>query len=153
MKPLFPLRALALAGVLLLAVPLAAQIPIGGTQSGTLAAGVYLTTSTLTVAPATTWTLSPGVIIKFTSSGHRINVNGTLNANGTSVNPVILTDDADDSAGGDTNGNGPSTRKPDGLGRSRVQRRLRGARSSTRTSATADRRSSRTSSSTRRAPR
>ncbi len=96
----------------LLASPLAAQIPIGGTQTGTLPAGVYHTTGTLTVPVGQTFLLSPGAIIKFTNSGHELSVNGTLVANGTALNPVILTDDADDSAGGDTNANGPSVGSP-----------------------------------------
>jgi parallel beta-helix repeat protein len=96
----------------LIAIPTWAQTPIGGAQSGTLAAGVYTTTGSISVAPATTWTLSAGVIIKFTNGGHNLVVNGTLNANGTAGNPVILTAYADDSAGGDTNANGPSSGSP-----------------------------------------
>src|SRR5678815_2569636 len=56
--------------------------------------------------------LNPGVIIKFTQAGHAIAVSGTLLSNGTSGNPVILTAAADDSAGGDTNANGPSSGSP-----------------------------------------
>ncbi|MBL8755013.1 MAG: hypothetical protein JNK15_17035, partial [Planctomycetes bacterium] len=103
-----------LAGLLLLPLlsPLLAQTPIGGPQSGTLPAGVYHTTGTLTVAAGQTWTLSPGVILKFTSGGHELTVDGRLVGNGTSANPVILTGIQDDSAGGDTNGNGPSSAGP-----------------------------------------
>ena len=90
---------------------LAAQTPISGPQSGTLPAGVYVATGQLSVAAATTWTLSAGVIIKV-SGLYTLTVNGTLLANGVAGNPVIFTDDADDTAGGDTNGGGPSVGVP-----------------------------------------
>jgi parallel beta-helix repeat protein len=112
---LIPSRACRLALILavaIVAVPLPAQTPIGGNQSGTLAAGVYHSSADVVVPLGATWTLSPGVIIKFTNGGHELTVNGTLLVNGTSGNPVILTDDSDDTAGGDTNGNGPSSGAP-----------------------------------------
>ena len=86
-----------------------AQTPIGGNVTGTLAAGIYVTTNSLVVPAGQTLTLAAGVIIKFTSSGHDFSVSGTLLANGTAGSPVILTAYADDSAGGDTNANGPSS--------------------------------------------
>lgn len=92
---------------LVLACALTAQTPISGPQSGGLAPGVYNATGNLTVAAGQTWTLSAGVIIKFPAA-YQVTVDGTLIANGTSVSPIIFTDDDDDSAGGDTNGNGPS---------------------------------------------
>lgn len=91
---------------------LAAQTPLSGSLSGTLAAGVYHAAASLAVDSGQTLTLQPGVIIKFTSGGQEFAVNGTLQVNGTAQNPVILTAVADDSAGGDTNGNGPSNGSP-----------------------------------------
>ena len=105
----------AIAAVLALPVLLssvAAQIPISGAQSGTLPAGVYHTIGTLTIAAGQTWTLSPGVIVKFSGAGDELTVNGRLVCNGTAGNPVIFTGIQDDSAGGDTNGNGPSAAGP-----------------------------------------
>ncbi|MCR9243516.1 MAG: right-handed parallel beta-helix repeat-containing protein [bacterium] len=105
-------RRLALPGLAagLLASFASAQTPISGSQSGTLTAGVYHATN-LTVDAGQTLTLDAGVIIKFTGA-NQLNVSGTLISNGTAANPVILTDIQDDSAGGDTNANGPSTGSP-----------------------------------------
>ncbi|MCR9246301.1 MAG: right-handed parallel beta-helix repeat-containing protein [bacterium] len=85
---------------------LAAQTPISGPLSGTLSAGVYTATN-INVASGQTLTLSAGVIIKFVGARQFV-IDGTLICNGVAANPVIFTDDADDSAGGDTNNNGPS---------------------------------------------
>ncbi|MCB9879116.1 MAG: hypothetical protein H6835_16090 [Planctomycetes bacterium] len=90
---------------------LAAQSQISGNVSGTLTAGVYHANGTLTVPTGQTLTLGPGVIVKFTGGGE-FTVNGTLIVNGTQQSPVICTDLQDDSAGGDTNNNGPSTGSP-----------------------------------------
>lgn len=91
---------------------LAAQTPLSGSLSGTLAAGVYHATTSLAVDTGQTLTLQAGVIIKFTNGGQEFAINGTLQTNGTTQNPVIFTALADDSAGGDTNGNGASTGSP-----------------------------------------
>ncbi|MCK5941093.1 MAG: hypothetical protein KAI24_03910, partial [Planctomycetes bacterium] len=88
-----------------------AQTPLSGNVSGTLAAGIYTLTGSITVPTGQTLTLDPGVIIKVIGQ-RQVIVNGTLLCNGTPGNPVIFTDDADDSAGGDTNNNGPSTGVP-----------------------------------------
>ncbi|MCC7399539.1 MAG: hypothetical protein IT455_20925, partial [Planctomycetes bacterium] len=111
MHPLPGLRSRAALFPLTLFGSLVAQTPLAGNLAGTLAAGVYHATSTLVVPTGQTLTLAPGVIIKFTG-GQEFTVNGTLLANGTAGSPVILTDLQDDSAGGDTNGNGPSTGSP-----------------------------------------
>ncbi|MCA8949818.1 MAG: right-handed parallel beta-helix repeat-containing protein [Planctomycetes bacterium] len=87
-----------------------AQTPISGPLSGTLAAGVYIAGS-ISVPPGQTLTCAPGVIVKFAGAQQFV-VSGTLICNGTVGNPVIFTDDADDSAGGDTNNNGPSVGVP-----------------------------------------
>ena len=52
------------------------------------------------------------MIFKIDSSAFEVTVDGTLQANGSFASPVIFTDDADDSAGGDTNNNGPSAGGP-----------------------------------------
>ncbi len=67
----------------------------------------------LIVRAGATLTIQPGVVVKFggaTSSGLR--VDGRLQASGSAAQPVVFTSLADDSAGGDTNGNGPSSGAP-----------------------------------------
>lgn len=64
----------------------------------------------LIVQAGATLTIQPGVIVKFgapNASGLR--VDGRLIAQGTAVQPIVFTSLADDSAGGDTNGNGASS--------------------------------------------
>ncbi len=84
-----------------------AQTNISGNLSGTIAPGVYHVIGTLTVPVNTTVTISAGAIFKFVGA-HQVNVDGTLLCNGTAGQRIIFTDIQDDSAGGDTNGNGPS---------------------------------------------
>ncbi|MCP4489350.1 MAG: hypothetical protein GY820_18875, partial [Gammaproteobacteria bacterium] len=74
-------------------------------------AGTYVVTSNLTIAANSTVTLKPGVIVKF-KSNTQMTVNGTLLAEGAAGNPVVFTAFSDDSYGGDTNGDGPSTGVP-----------------------------------------
>lgn len=102
-----PLLAAIAAASLFVTDRLAAQTPISGAQSGSLSAGVYNAIGNITVPVGQTLTLAPGVIIKFVAA-YEFHVDGTLIANGSPANPVIMTDDADDTAGGDTNNNGPS---------------------------------------------
>jgi len=64
---------------------------------------------TVTIASGTTLTIDPGVIIKFAFLGSKIEVNGTLNANGTSSQPIFFTSLKDDTVGGDTNNDSSST--------------------------------------------
>ncbi len=64
-----------------------------------------------TVTASSTLTIDPGVIVKQRSQA-TITIDGTLLCNGTAADPVIFTSFADDSAGGDTNLDGPSTGAP-----------------------------------------
>ena len=72
---------------------------------------VYLVSSSLIVPSGATLTVQPGAILKF-APGVNCDVFGTLNSNGTPAAPVIFTSLRDDSAGGDSNGDGPSAGAP-----------------------------------------
>ncbi len=114
-SPAGPAARLALAAILL-ASGAAAQVPLGGlvsdTRTGPLLTGtVYHTTAALTVPAGETLTVQPGVVVKF-GPAHQLNVYGGLVVQGTSVSGVALTSILDDSFGGDTNGDGPSSGTP-----------------------------------------
>ena len=87
------------------------------TVSGTIAqdtewaAGVYYVSNNVTVNNGVTLTIRPGVVVKFAAS-RTLDVRGTLLAQGTSGNEVVFTAFTDDSVGGDTNGDGPSSGTP-----------------------------------------
>lgn len=107
-----PLGPLALA-VALTTGAAAAQTPLSGALSdgttGPLLSGVvYHTTSTISVPSGATLTVQPGAIVKF-GFDHRLQVDGTLLCNGTGFDSIVFTDVRDDTAGGDTNGDGAST--------------------------------------------
>jgi len=79
---------------------------------GPLRAGVvYHALTGFAVPSGATLTVAPGAIIKF-GPGTLLDVFGTLLVNGTAANRAIFTSLPDDSAGGDTNGDGPSVGLP-----------------------------------------
>ncbi|MCE9594564.1 MAG: right-handed parallel beta-helix repeat-containing protein [Planctomycetes bacterium] len=81
-------------------------------QADDLIGGVGVLLGTPAILAGTTLTFGPGVVLKMKPVGVTWEISGTLNCQGTSAAPVILTDLADDSAGGDTNDDGPSSGTP-----------------------------------------
>jgi hypothetical protein len=75
----------------------------------TLADSPYVVTNAVTVVSGVTLTVEPGVVVKFNGQGQEINVDGTLRAIGTEISPITFTSYQDDSAAGDTNGDGSAT--------------------------------------------
>jgi hypothetical protein len=69
---------------------------------------VQRVTATARVPAGSTLTIQAGAIVKF-NYAVGLTIEGTLNASGTSSQPVILTSYRDDSAGGDIDGGGASS--------------------------------------------
>jgi hypothetical protein len=78
----------------------------------TAANSPYVLDGSVTIASGATLTIEPGVVVKFNGTSRSIFVNGALNASGTPSGPIYFTSLADDSIGGDTRGNGPTTGAP-----------------------------------------
>ncbi len=86
-------------------------VSVSGTISAdtTWSAGnIYVVNGDMTVSSGVTLTIEPGVIVKI-NGARKIDVWGTLNAQGTIGNQIYFTDYRDDTIGGDTNGDGDST--------------------------------------------
>jgi RHS repeat-associated protein len=75
----------------------------------TFANSPYVLDGDVTVAAGATLTIEPGVIVKFNGQFRTLRINGTLSAVGTESLPITFTSYQDDSAGGDTNGDGNAT--------------------------------------------
>jgi len=64
---------------------------------------------TLTVASGVALTIEAGTVVKFLNTSSGISVQGTLNVHGVNDDAVVLTSWLDDTAGGDTNGDGEAS--------------------------------------------
>ncbi len=84
---------------------------INADTTWTAANSPYVATCDISVSSGATLTVEPGVVVKFTKPVFPIGlvVVGTLIANGTAAQPITFTSIKDDSAGGDTNGDGSAS--------------------------------------------
>jgi hypothetical protein len=77
-------------------------------------ATVYVIDESVYVAKGTTLTIPAGLVVKFNSGG-QLTVDGAVEIDGTADKPTVFTTVADDSIGGDTNGDGDDTAPVDYL--------------------------------------
>jgi len=84
---------------------------IGSNTTWTVANSPYVVTGNLKLNNGVTLTIEPGVIVKFQNGTH-FEIDGKLLADGTNTEKIIFTSYSDDSYGGDTNGDGPSSGSP-----------------------------------------
>jgi RHS repeat-associated protein len=87
-------------------------------QEWTTSGSPYVVDGTVTVNTGVTLTIDPGVIVKFNGAAVGLTIDGTLNAIGTSGSRITFTSYQDDTAGGDTNGDGTATTGAKGQWRS-----------------------------------
>jgi RHS repeat-associated protein len=73
-----------------------------------LAGSPYVVTCDIYIYRATL-TVEPGVVVKMREASRQVSVGGALAAVGTAAQPIIFTSYKDDTAGGDTNGDGNAT--------------------------------------------
>ena len=104
--------------LLLISSQAAALTNVSGTISTdttwNLAGSPYIVTGDVTVASGVTLTIEAGVVVKFQYQDYvgykrRLIVNGILDLQSTSAEPVVFTSERDDFYGGDSNGDGVAT--------------------------------------------
>lgn len=78
----------------------------------TLAGSPYVLDGNITVSSGVTLTIEPGVVVKFNGTSRQLTVNGTLSAVGTPGSRITFTSIQDDSVGGDSGGDGPTSGAP-----------------------------------------
>jgi RHS repeat-associated protein len=95
-------------GVILLAGEPLGVLPFaiksGNLTEDTVWSGIIGIEETVTVPENITLTIEPGTVIKFANSSVGLDVEGTLDVQGTLENKVVFTSWKDDTAGGDNNG-------------------------------------------------